>query len=139
MVFINGVTQAPADFVTKGHKIVFAHAPNAGAAVEFKTITNTGTNTASYTGTGTQTVFNLPAWPREKFAVVTDTKETVPAGYTVVDVDTEIDLWIRDNCPVSDWKWADQLDGTTLVAGFGMSRMIVKDSVLTYIATKWSA
>ena len=134
MVSINGVTQAPADFVTKGNRIVFSHAPIMGASVELKTITHTGVNTSVYYGNGTQTTFNLR--PGFKFEVVKDSNEPVPNGYTIVDVDNEIDEWIRDNCAISEWKWADQIGSPAIE--FGMTRLIIKDSVLTFIATKWN-
>lgn len=136
MVHINGITQSPVDFVTKGNRIVFKQAPYKGAHVECKAITRDGIHTNTYTGTGSQTTFNLPAWPRFKFEVIANSHESVPEGYTIVDVDNEIDSWIRDNCLISDWKWADQLDRDPSIQ-FGMTRLIIKDSVLTYIATKW--
>lgn len=137
IVSVNGVTQSPADFVTKGSKIVFNHPPNPGDNVQFTTITGSGIPTTSgYYGTGTQTTFNLPAFPRVKFEIIKDSNESVPPGYTVVDVDNEIDHWIRDNSAVGDWKWADQIGDPAIQ--FGMTRYVIRDSVLTYIATKWS-
>ena len=135
IVAVNGVVQAPADFVAKGNRVVFTHAPGNGDLVDFKCITKNDVNTSSYLGTGTQTIFNLPSWPRDRFELVTDFAAEVPNGYTVVDVDHEIESWIRDNCAISEWKWADQLDG---VLRFGMIRLIVKDTVLTFVATKWA-
>ena len=139
LVSINGVVmQSPADFkVMNGHRVVFKNPPNNGDTVQFTTDTNGSLKTANYFGTGTRTAFNLPAWPRVRFEVVTNSKESVPEGYTVVDVDNEIDNWIRDNCSTHEWKWADQLDGDPSTQ-FGMNRLIVKDTVLTYIATKWA-
>jgi hypothetical protein len=137
IVSVNGVTQAPADFITKGHKIVFKDPPDPGDNVQFTTVTGSGINTSSYYGTGTQTIFNLPAFPRAKFEVIKDSDEPVPPGYTVVDVDNEIDFWIRHNCQPYEWKWADQIGDPAIQ--FGMTRLIIKDSVLTFIATKWSA
>lgn len=137
-VALNGVyQQLNDDFVTKGHSIVFKHPPT--GTVDIRSHTNNKTNMTTYTCTGKQTTFHLPAFPACKFAVVADHSESVPAGYVVVDVHYEIESWIRDNCPISDWKWGDQIEGTTLIAGrFGMIRMIIRDSLLTYIATKWS-
>lgn len=138
IVSINGVTQAPADFVAKGNRVVFIHAPGNGDLVDFKCVTKNDVNTSSYLGTGTQTTFNLPSWPRDKFEVVTDCETIAPNGYTVVDVHYEIESWIRENCPVSDWKWDDQLRDPRVAGHFGMIRLIIKDSVLTFIATKWA-
>lgn len=136
IVSVNGVTQSPADFVSKGTKIVFKDPPNTGDTVQFTTINGNETNHSSYYGTGTQTTFNLPAFPRVKFEVINNSDKPVPLGYTVVDVDNEIDYWIRVNCQPYEWKWADQLSDTAIQ--FGMTRLIIKDTVLTYIATKWA-
>ena len=137
-VAVNGVyQQINHDFVTKGHSIVFKRPPT--GSVDLRSHANNKINMTSYTCTGTQTTFHLPAYPASKFAVVTDHKESVPEGYVVVDVNAEIEDWIRDNSPISEWKWADQLEGTALLAGgFGMVRLIIRESLLTYIATKWA-
>lgn len=135
IVSVNGVTQSPADFGGNGHKIVFKHPPAAGDTVQFTTFDGNGTNTSSYYGTGIQTTFNLPAFPRVKFEIVKDSNEQI-LGYTVVDVNNEIDYWIRVNCQPYEWKWADQLSDPAIQ--FGMTRMIIRDSLLTFIATKWS-
>ena len=133
-VAVNGVyQQINHDFVTKGHSIVFKRPP--AGTVDLRSHAGDKTNMTSYTCTGTQTTFHLPAFPFSKFAVVTDHSESVPEGYAVVDVNNEIDLWIRENCPVSDWKWADQLVDD---AEFGMVRLIIRESLLTFIATKWA-
>lgn len=135
-VALNGVyQQLNEDFVTKGHSIVFKRPPT--GTVDIGSHTNNKTNMTSYTCTGQQTTFHLPAYPVGKFQTINDYTEAVPAGYTVVDVNFEIETWIRDNCSPSEWKWADQLNGTS-IGTFGLTRLIVKDSVLTYIATKWS-
>ena len=138
-VALNGVyQQINHDFVTKGHSIVFKRPPT--GTVDLRSYTNNQCNLTTYTCTGNQTTFHLPSYPMSKFAVVDGYQGSVPEGYTVVDVDTEIEFWIRMNCPVSDWKWADQIDGTSLIdGGFGMIRLIIRDSVLTYIATRWSS
>lgn len=137
IVAVNGVyQQINQDFVAKGHTIVFKQAPDPGDNVQLTTFSGGNHNTAGYYGTGKQTTFNLPAFPRTKFEVVPHTgKDWVPTGFVVIDVDTEIDLWIRENCPASDWKWADQLDEAI---GFNMSRLVVRESIVTYIATRWS-
>lgn len=140
IVALNGVyQQINQDFVTKGHSIVFKQPP--AGTVDITAITDplTGSpsksNMSSYTCTGKQTTFHLPAYPASKFAVVNDYQGSVPKGYAVIDVDTEIDLWIRENCPISDWKWADQLDEAI---PFNMSRLVVRESIITYIATRWT-
>lgn len=137
VVALNGVyQQINDDFVTKGHKIVFKHTPSTGSTLDITSVTGNNHNRTTYTCTGTQTTFNLPAYPKSKFEVIPHSdKDWVPKGYAVVDVDNEIDLWIRDNCPISDWKWADQLVDDSQ---FGMTRLIVKESVVTYIATRWA-
>lgn len=137
-VAVNGVyQQINHDFVTKGHSIVFKRPPS--GTVDLRSHANDKVNMTSYTCTGIQTTFHLPAYPASKFAVVTDHSESVPTGYTVVEVNAEIETWIRNNCLISDWKWADQLEGTTLLAGgFGMVRLIIRESLLTFIATKWA-
>lgn len=137
-VAVNGVyQQINHDFVTKGHSIVFKRPPV--GSVDLRSHANDKINMTSYTCTGTQTTFHLPAYPASRFVVITDHKESVPEGYVVVDVNAEIEDWIRDNSPISEWKWADQLEGTTLLAGgFGMVRLIIRESLLTFIATKWS-
>ena len=136
-VALNGVyQQINSDFVTKGHMIIFKQPPTGTLIISAITDNLKNNNMTSYTCTGQQTTFHLPAFPQTKFAVVPHTdKDWVPTGYAVIDVDTEIDLWIRENCPASDWKWADQLDEAI---GFNMSRLVVRESIVTYIATKWS-
>lgn len=137
-VALNGVyQQLNEDFVTKGHSIVFKRPPT--GTVDIRSHTNNKTNMTSYTCTGQQTTFHLPAFPASKFAVVADYTESVPEGYVVVDVNYEIESWIRDNNPPSDWKWDDQLSDPRVAGRFGMIRLIIRDSVLTYIATRWSA
>jgi hypothetical protein len=138
VVTLNGVYQQIGhDFITKGHSIVFKQAPGTGCTVDITAISGNKQHRASYATTASQTTFHLPAYPKAKFEVIPHTsKDWVPKGYVVVDVDNEIDLWIRDNCPISDWKWGDQLaedHGT-----FGMTRLVVKESIVTYIATRWS-
>lgn len=136
-VSLNGVyQQLNDDFVTKGHTIVFKQAPT--GTLDLRTHSRNNHNMSSYPCNGTQTTFHLPAFPTSKFSVVVDHTESVPKGYSVVDVHYEIESWIRDNCPPSDWKWSDQLTDPRVAGRFGMIRMIVKDSVLTYIATRWS-
>ena len=134
-VAVNGVyQQINHDFVTKGHSIVFKRPPT--GSVDLRSHANNKINMTSYTCTGTQTTFHLPAYPFSKFVVIPHAgKDWVPAGYVIVDVNNEIDLWIRENCPVSDWKWADQLVDD---AEFGMVRLIIRESLLTFIATKWA-
>ena len=141
IVSVDGVTQSPNDFKLRGNTIIFNFPPPSGGSwIEFTTITGAGTNKSSHWGDGVRTNFPLPSWPKVKFEVIRDSKESVPAGYSVVDVNHEIESWIRDNCAIHEWKWADQLDGTSLLAGgFGMVRLILKDSIVTYIATRWSA
>ena len=139
IVSINGVTQSPADFVNKNHRIVFNNAPPVNSTIQLTTITANGQNQAAYISSGTQTTFNLPSYPIGKFEVVADSYKAAPEGYTVVDVNHEIEAWIVDSCPPADWKWHDPIPGTNFNPGnFGMMRMIVRDSILTYIATKWS-
>ena len=141
IVALNGVyQQINTDFVAKGNKVVFKRAPSTGGTLNITSLTNNKHNIASYTCTGTQTTFNLPAFPRSKFEIIPHTdRYRIPKGYVVIDADHEIEAWIRDNCPASDWKWADPEPGTGLIAGeWGMIRMIVRDTVLTFIATKWS-
>ena len=138
IVTVNGVyQQINQDFVTKGNTIIFKTPPTTMSLIEFTTFTNSKNHSVTqWNGDGIRTNFPF-VQPRVKFAVVPHTgKDWVPEGHAVVDVDTEIDLWIRENCPASDWKWADQLDEAI---GFNMSRLIVKESLLTFIATKWSA
>ena len=137
IVALNGVyQQLDEDFVTKGHTIVFKQPP--AGVIDISAHTNNKRNMTSYTGRGIQTTFHLPAFPTGKFAVVADYTESVPEGYVVVDVNYEIESWIRDNCPPSDWKWDDQLSDPRVAGRFGMIRLIIRDSVLTFIATKWS-
>ena len=141
VVALNGVyQQINSDFVAKGHSIVFKNPPTGTLDITAITDNHTSSpmssNLSSYTCTGKQTTFHLPAYPAGKFAVVSTYQGPIPKGYAVIDVDAEIDLWIRENCAVSDWKWADQLDEAI---GFNMSRLIVKESIVTFIATKWSA
>ena len=139
IVAINGVTQAPADFVTKGHTIVFKAAPRHNSTVQLTTITANGQNQSAYVSNGIQTTFNLPAYPKSNFEVVADSYKAAPDGYIVVDVNHEIEAWIVDSCPPSEWKWHDPIPGTNFNPGsFGMMRMIIRDSLLTFIATKWS-
>ena len=139
IVAVNGVTQSPADFVNKNHRIVFNNAPPVNSTIQLTTITVNGQNQAAYVGSGTQTTFNLPSYPISKFEVVADSYKAAPEGYTVVDVNHEIEAWIVDSCPPADWKWHDPIPGTNFNPGnFGMMRMIVRDSLLTFIATKWS-
>ena len=143
VVALNGVyQQINSDFVTKGHSIVFKQPPAGTLDITAITDPLTGSpsksNMSSYTCTGKQTTFHLPAYSASKFAVVTDHTESVPTGYTVVDVDYEIESWIRDNCPISDWKWADQLSDPQVSGRFGIIRLIIKESLLTFIATKWA-
>lgn len=143
VVALNGVyQQINSDFVTKGHTIVFKHPPSGTlditAITDNLTTSPMSSNMSSYTCTGKQTTFHLPAFPASKFAVVTDHSESVPAGYTVVDVNAEIENWIRNNSLISDWKWADQLSAPQVAGRFGIIRLIIKDSLLTFIATKWS-
>ena len=136
-VAVNGVyQQINHDFVTKGHSIVFKRPP--AGTVDLRSHAGDKTNMSTYTCTGTQTTFHLPAFPASKFAVVTNHSESVPKGYTVVDVNAEIDTWIRDNSPISDWKWADQLRDPRIPGHIGMIRLIIRESLLTFIATKWS-
>jgi hypothetical protein len=139
VVALNGVyQQINTDFITKGHSIVFKTPPT--GTLDISSITNNNHNRTSYPCTGIQTTFHLPAFPNSKFEVIPHTsKDWVPEGYVVVDVNVEIETWIRDNNPPSDWKWADPLNGTTILPGsFGMMRMIIKESILTYIATRWA-
>lgn len=133
VVAVDGVTQSPNDFKLHRNTIVFNLPAPAGSFVEFTTVTGNGTNKSSHWGDGRRTSFPLPAWPKVKFEVVVDSGESVPEGYSVVDVDNEIEDWIRDNCAIHEWKWADQYGGR-----FNMTRLILKDSVVTYIATRWS-
>lgn len=135
IVNVNGVTQGLTEFRIEGHDIVFSRAPAQGDNVKLTMERGAGVNSTSYVANGRQSRFHLPAVPRGKFDVIENHTESVPDGYTVVDVDTEIDLWIRENCPPSDWKWADQLVDD---AEFGMTRLIVRDSVATFIGVKWS-
>ena len=136
-VAVNGVyQQINHDFVTKGHSIVFKRPPT--GSVDLRSHANDKINMTSYTCTGTQTTFHLPAYPASKFVVVDDHCESVPTGYTVVDVHYEIESWIRDNCPTSDWKWANQLSDPQVAGHFGMIKLIIRESLLTYIATKWA-
>ena len=136
-VAVNGVyQQINHDFVTKGHSIVFKRPPT--GSVDLRSHANNKINMTSYTCTGTQTTFHLPAYPASKFAVVTDHSESVPTGYTVVDVNAEIETWIRNNNPASDWKWADQIADPRTPGHIGMLRLIIRESLLTFIATKWA-
>ena len=134
IVAIDGVTQDPNDFKLVHSTIKFNLPAPAGSFVEFTTVTSGGMNKSSHWGDGRRTSFPLPAWPKSKFEVITDSSESVPNGYSVVDVDNEIDLWVRENCAIHEWKWADQLN----TSGFRMSRLILKDPIVTYIATRWS-
>lgn len=143
IVALNGVyQQINKDFITKGQSIVFKHPPTGTlditAVTDNLTTAPMSSNMSSYPCTGKQTTFHLPAFPASKFAVITDHEESVPKGYTVVDVNAEIETWIRNNCPISDWKWADQLADPRVAGRFGIIRLIIKDSLLTFIATKWS-
>ncbi len=143
VVALNGVYQQNnVDFVAYGHTIVFKQTPSTGSTLDITAATGNEHNRTSYTCTGTQTTFNLPAFPRIKFEVIPHTgKDWVPAGYVVIDVDHEIEAWITDSCPPSDWKWADLEPtpiGTSLIPGqFGMIRMIARATIATYIATRW--
>lgn len=143
MVFRNGIAQQPyVDFSVKHNTVVFTSPPDTGDSVSFNITTSLNMNTIAYTGTGIQTIFNLPYVLEDnaKFKVISNSDDTVPKGYSVVDVDYEIEAWITDNNLPSEWKWADPVKDTKLIAGeFGKIRMIVKDSLLTFIATKWSA
>lgn len=135
----NGVyQQLNEDYVTKGHTVVFKRPPALNDVIELTATTNNSHNRNSYVGNGGQTTFHLPAFPASKFEVIRDSKESIPTGYSVVDVNYEIEMWIRDNCAIHEWKWADQLEGTSLTGNFGMVRLILKDSVVTYIATRWA-